>query len=686
MSRTLTDPLHPSERFVVDLSRLRFSLLTYVAASIVLIISFTSSLPRPWWALLTLYVTAQSMTGPSAPRVLYRILGIVIGAFVTLALVPNMQNSPVLLVLCLSIWTGLCIYLAVLDRTPRAVLFQMSAFSAAVISFPYLDDPTNIFTTTISRVLEMIVAILCIAFVHGATRPMNVHAVISKRSCSFLVHAARWTADALGTRHTTLEYEHRRMLASDVTELGMLAVTLGRTDRQAFTTRDNVIELQHHLAELLPLATAAANRLDTLRALQAVDSTTNALVARVIDYLRTPPDVANAMDIGLSAHCRELATQHALSKQWTSLLMASFCDRIAEFIDTLHAARALVRDIGDNRTGDTDDSQRRQPRIFPLSSDGSIALLAGIATMTAVLIYCGVWILLAWPSGSTTAAFAALITCSFAAQDDPAPAIRRYLVATLSTFPLAALYLFVLLPRVDGTPMLILTLAPALIWMGYLQADPASAARALPMLSCFIVALGFLDRFHVDFAAFANTALAQLTGIVTTLVVTTLFRSASLRWRAYRIVHRNWSDLARLADPHESPDTGFWTAHATDRLGQLAARMALVSAEDALHEADGLMDLRIGRNIIRIRQGLERGPESAREALREALSRISALYRERIGESKPVAGSVELLNALDRAIGVSLDQEGPGENTLLALVGLRCNLFPHAPPFDMEGR
>lgn len=53
---------------------------------------------------------------------------------------------------CLALWIGFCIYLAVLDRTPCAFLFQMASFSTAIISFPYFDDPSDIFTTTVSRV------------------------------------------------------------------------------------------------------------------------------------------------------------------------------------------------------------------------------------------------------------------------------------------------------------------------------------------------------------------------------------------------------------------------------------------------------------------------------------------------------------------------------------------------------
>jgi uncharacterized membrane protein YccC len=300
------------------------------------------------------------------------------------------------------------------------------------------------------------------------------------------------------------------------------------------------------------------------------------------------------------------------------------------------------------------------------------------------MIYCTAWILLAWPSAVATAAFAALITCSFAAQDDPAPIIGRYLMATLATFPVAALYLFFILPKVDGAPMLIVTLAPALIWMGYIQANPARGARALPMLSCFIVAMGFLDRLNVDFVSFVNTGLAQVGGIATTLVVTKLFRTANLHWRARQIVHRNWVDLALLADPSRPLDASAWTAHATDRLGQTAARMALIDPCDALHAADGLIDLRVGRNIIQTRQGLEHASKNTRATIHSTLSAVSALYQARISKRKALAGTPSLLSALDRAITAAMDEtSGLDDGTLLALVGMRCNLFPNAEPLEV---
>ncbi|SCZ38493.1 MULTISPECIES: FUSC family protein [Burkholderia] len=679
MSQATVAPLRPRDPFSIDPRKLLFSVTTFVAAALVLLISFAVSFPRPWWALLTVYVTAQPMAGTFRPKTIYRVAGIATGAIVTVAVAPNLQNSPALLVLCLALWIGFCIYLAVLDRTPRAFLFQMAAFSSAVICFPYLDDPTNIFITAVSRVEEMSVAILCVTIAHRVVKPANNRPVIHERALSFLGDACRWTAEAFGTRHARLEHAHRRKLAADVTELGIIATALPFDQRFALATRDTVTALQHRLAALLSIASAAANRLDQLRALNAVDADTATLVDAVIADLHASQEVGDALDAGLAARCRALAAERLHDSTWTSLLAASLFDRTADFIDTLHAARTLVRSFA---ASDAELARHLTPadatRRFALARDHGLALLAGAATATAIVIYCAVWILLAWPNGSATAAFAALVTCSFAAQDDPAPMIGRYLVSTLVTFPLAALYLFVILPRVDGAGMLILTLAPALVWMGYIQADPARTARALPMFSCFIVAMGFLDRFQADFALFLNTGLAQIGGIATTLVVSKLFRSASTRWTAYRIVRQNWADLAQMADPRRPLDAATWTARAIDRLGQVATRMAFADPDDALHAVDGLSDLRIGRNIIQAREGLDRGDANTRPAIEAALAQVSNLYRARANARHLIAADATLMRALNRAIAaVARDPAGRDDATLLALVGMRCNLFPH---------
>ncbi|MFP3759276.1 FUSC family protein, partial [Cupriavidus sp. SIMBA_020] len=75
--------------FSIDPRKLLFSVTTFVAAALVLLISFAVSFPRPWWALLTVYVTAQPMAGTFRPKTIYRVAGIATGAIVTVAVAPN---------------------------------------------------------------------------------------------------------------------------------------------------------------------------------------------------------------------------------------------------------------------------------------------------------------------------------------------------------------------------------------------------------------------------------------------------------------------------------------------------------------------------------------------------------------------------------------------------------------------
>lgn len=669
----------------LDPRKALFSISSFLAVSLTLVTCFMASLPRPWWAMLTVYVTAQPLSGAFRPKIFHRLGGVAVGALIAVAAVPNLQNAPELLVAFLAVWTGICIYFAVLDRTPRAFLFQMAAFSSAVISFPYLDDPADIFVTTAARVQEMTLGIVSVTIVHALLQPWSVVPGLCSRARSFLANTSGWTIDVLTGGDRWLTYERRRLVASDVTELGLIAIHLPRDQAGLVATRRLVHRLQERLSNLIPIASGIASRLELLRKSGATDTQLTALIGDVVTYLQEPIVSIGGMEPHLVDCCRQQSETAISLNSWQMLLTASLCDRMAEFMTTYHEACVLLSKLEQRADGAQDDLRfkggPREP--LALSRDHALAALAGLATTSAIALYCLIWILLAWPSGSATAAFAALITCSFATQDDPAPQLGRYLWSTLLTFPLAAFYLFAVLPRVDGCFELLFMLAPALLWIGYLQADPARSARALPMFACFIVAMGFVDRFQGDFTVFLNTGLAQMMGIVTAILISRLFRSANARWTARRIIRANWRDLSQLANPGQPLAARAWTARAVDRLGQIALRMALADPEDRLHAADGLDDLRIGRNLIQLRHAMAEVDGGAASTQRRVLLEASAFYRRRWKKDLPLPAPRRLLRAIDRALDASKHSNGSSPHRVrLALVGMRCNLFNQAADYS----
>ena len=74
-----------------------FAAKTYAAAMLAVYIAFSIGLDRPYWALATVYVVSQPLTGSLRSRALFRLLGTVIGATTTVVLVPNLANAPELL-------------------------------------------------------------------------------------------------------------------------------------------------------------------------------------------------------------------------------------------------------------------------------------------------------------------------------------------------------------------------------------------------------------------------------------------------------------------------------------------------------------------------------------------------------------------------------------------------------------
>jgi uncharacterized membrane protein YccC len=268
---------------------------------------------------------------------------------------------------------------------------------------------------------------------------------------------------------------------------------------------------------------------------------------------------------------------------------------------------------------------------------------------------------------------------SFNTQDDPAPFLGRYIVTLALALPLALAYLCFLLPAVDGFAMLVTMLAPALIALGYLQASPKYAPTAFPILSCFIVATFLTARYHFDFASVVNTWLSQIGGALAALVAAKLFRSVSMTWVAERMIRAQWREIEELATAPGRVDAARWTIHGLDRLGQIAARLAQTSTDNCLHAADGLDDLRIGQELLRIRTARDEGP--AQDAVGRLLDEIGRLYRGRRRTGQVTAPPPALLEAIEETIGAlrALPDQRMRDDALLAAVGLRCDLVPAHP-------
>lgn len=120
-----------------------------------LYIAMSIGLDRPYWAMTTVYIVSHPLTGSLRSKAPFRLIGTVIGAASMVVRVPNLVNAPELLSVALALWTGLCLYLALLGCTPRSYLFILAGYTAALIGFPAVTTPDAVWDIAVARVEEI---------------------------------------------------------------------------------------------------------------------------------------------------------------------------------------------------------------------------------------------------------------------------------------------------------------------------------------------------------------------------------------------------------------------------------------------------------------------------------------------------------------------------------------------------
>src|ERR1700749_2754797 len=93
-----------------------FSAKTFAAAMIALYIGLSLELPRPYWAMATVYIVSNPFVGATRSKALYRALGTAVGAAGAVLIVPPFVESPYLFSVIVGLWTATLLYLAISRR------------------------------------------------------------------------------------------------------------------------------------------------------------------------------------------------------------------------------------------------------------------------------------------------------------------------------------------------------------------------------------------------------------------------------------------------------------------------------------------------------------------------------------------------------------------------------------------
>ncbi|MET4385188.1 putative membrane protein YccC [Bradyrhizobium sp. F1.4.3] len=673
--------MRAEEPFLVRHADLIFALKTFAASMLALVIALAMDLPRPYWAMATVYITSQPLAGATSSKAFFRVMGTLVGATMTVALLPNLIDAPELLCLAIALWVGLCLYLSLLDGTPRSYVFMLAGYTVALIGFPSVSEPGAIFDTAVARLEEISLGIICASLVSTIVFPRSVAPAVANRVGSWLLDARRLSQIVL-LRETTKETRRgkRLKLATDIVEIDTLSAHLAYdhlTDRNAVTGL-GVIRLR--MLMLLPVIASLEDRLaalgeEALRRQPELKRLLEDLAQWIVSDVsaRRPAERIRAM----------IAERQAVlddSASWERIITTSLLLRLRELVDLSRDCRALTEAIAESRDVATLDlAFHSEAGAAPVRHrDRGLALWSAAGAAMAILICCAFWIGTGWPDGASAPMMAAVACSFFAAQDEPARFIRSFGLWSLVAIVVVAIYLFALVPAISHIEVLVVALAPTFLLYGFLMARPATAGTGMALAANTATLLALQSTYIADFASYANSAVAFFVGVVIAEIVTRIARGVGAEWIANRLVLSSWKTIAVAAERRGKRDRAEFAGLMLHRLGLLVQRIAFLSETDR-RDADSLVQLRIGINIIDLRRARYGLAASTISVIDDMLDQLAMACRNHAGGGMPA----ELLTSVDRALAraVKDPNDSAREDALIGLVGIRRGLFPDAPAY-----
>jgi uncharacterized membrane protein YccC len=668
----------------VSVRKLRFALVNTTAVLTALYIAFARDLERPYWAMFTVFIVADPISGAVRSKSVYRFLGTFAGAASALLLIPPLVQSPVLLCTAMSLWIGACLYLSLLDRTPRSSACRLAGYTAAIVGLSVVNAPETVFDVSVARVEEISLGLICATLAHSLIFRSNVMEGLNEKIATTLQSFSRWLSQAITRSEQLEDIKTEEELARVVSELHVL-YTLVTFETSEVPRPDRIMRtLQDRLTALLPALTGVQRAIAALRAQHAVRPSILELLEAIARWARQVAQVPRVQDEGVSDELSLRASFAAVSipgplsesLDWRTLLERALVTQLRDLVTALADCQVLAAALRDPE-GPLPQRLEREaamPGRRILHRDRGLALLSAGAAAGATLIACVLWIDGSWPEGGIAAEFTAVGSSMFAMLDNPTKIIRVAVIGILSALPLAAVYEFAIFPRIDGFASLALVLSPALFLMSLVQSSERLRGAGLLIVVLFAGALALQETYRPDFASFVNSNTAEVGGLIVAAATSLAFRTIDPAWNALRISKAGWRAVRRLSGGQHG-DIRRWALQMFDRFGLATARLKDADRATALGrwDIDGLRDLRVGLNVAVLQRMYRQFGAPSASALENVLRAVSAVYCSRLGGLRE---SADVERAIDAGIA-ALGAEPPTSEALsglAALTGLRLDL------------
>lgn len=593
-----------------------FATKTFVAGMLALYIAFSLNLAYPIWAIGTVFVIANPYSGMTSSKSLYRVLGTLLGAIVSIAVTPLLINTPWLFTFFLAAWVGFCLYISLLDRTPRSYVSMLAGYTTVIICYNiiYYADTVSIFDMAIGRFLEITVGVVCSAIISTTIFPMHIGPAVQIRVAKTIQDTNALFDQILLDQK---QLHHYNQLLGDITrdtsDIHAMAVYLSYEKSSLQGMTKPLQEMLHQLTVLVANLVAMSER---MKQLDQMDLSYRAHLKEVHGHIaeflkdehEIKPHELNLLPSQFDSDFDALVT---LARPEQAVILNGLKMDIRHFIQNVRAVKLIWQRI---QQGDDSLPESIAPlttRYPSLHRDHGVAVRGGVSAFIIIMIATAFWILSGWKAGFMLAEMAAITACILTAMDNPVPALKMFIRANIYAAVVVFIYAYGIFPHVTSFWELGLVLAPFIIFCLMLFPHPPLTGLGLPLLMGTVMGLNFQNTYALDQITFFDASIGSLIGPIISVYVIHLVRAMSPDITVQRILAMHYKALRKALYLSYGAEFKRHLRSMLDRIGVLNSKVAVQSQslKQEIHLA--LIETSAVIDLTRLQELINKLPEQS---------------------------------------------------------------------------
>lgn len=613
-----------------------------LAAFLAMWISMQLRLDQPRTAMMTAIIVMQPQTGLVLVKSIYRIGATIAGILAGLLLMALFAQEPVLYLLGLAFWVGLCTAGSAFYRNFKSYGCVLAGYSAAMIGQFSIPEPMAFFSIASTRLTEITLGILCAGVVSDVVFPRRLSDAITSNVQNRYAEFIAFVRASLSGAAGRAELDNMRLrLVGNVLSLESIRSNAVLEDPEV---RGRDLRLRKLNSEFMAVTTTFTSFQQFLKRLTRNETPAGRALTTLWESFGetvvTKGEIPADADAAHRAARRIAAFRSVIGRRVEELRknITADCDpqAVLDFTTAVELLHRFLRELhAYMKTYATLPNAENEPNTpddidFAVRTDPVVALLMGGRAFVGIMVVGWFWIASAWPYGTSALTFVAIASSLLASSPDPPSSANKMFVGNLSGLGAALVYKFFVLPNMDGFMLLCASMVPFLMIGLYLRIRPAFTDIGFGYTMFFIQTTNPSNTMQFAPVDFLNDGCGVLVGVAVAGGLYRTLMPASGAWLKRRlarqlrhqVVMACFAPLADLRSRFESSTR--------DVLHKQAAVQKIRNEQDRILLALMFSVMEIGRAVIHLRQdaGAPGMPQPLAASVQECLASTALFFRE----------------------------------------------------------